>query len=328
MSGPGETSWLPAVIGRRYEIGEEIARGGCAVVVEARDLRVGRYVAIKLPKPGSFDEAAVARLTREAQVAAAIHHPNVCAVTDAGWLDDGNPFLVMERLYGETLGSYVTRAGRLEAEEAIEIGLQTLAGLSAAHAMGVVHRDVKPDNVFLVYRHGCAPVAKLLDFGLCCRVQAGAAEDVTLTRAGTVVGTPEYMAPEQASGFRDFDARIDLYAVGVVLYEVLTGTRAFVAEHVSAVLASVLAKRLPSLRQLRPDLPDSLERVVARAMSRDPRARYRTAVEFQRDLLEVQARLPRTRRTSAVVQAAPAPASGEWDLPTRQVHAARRSRSA
>ena len=285
---------LPRMVSRRYEVTQEIARGGCAVVLEARDVRLGRLVAIKMPKPGMSDDAAIERLTREARVAAGIHHPNVCTVTDAGWLDERSPFLVMERLYGETLGAYVTRLGRLDADEAVEICLQTLSGLHSAHALGVVHRDVKPDNIFLVHREGCAPIVKLLDFGLCRGVEASGNDEHTLTRVGTVVGTPEYMAPEQASGVRSFDARIDVWAVGVVLYEILTGTRAFVAENVSAVLNAVLAKSLPSLRRLRPELPVELEQVLAKAMDRDPRRRYRTALEMQAALQKVRMKLART----------------------------------
>ncbi len=308
---------LPRVIARRYEVTQEIARGGCAVVLEARDMRLGRLVAIKMPKPGMHDDSATERLTREARVAAGIHHPNVCTVTDAGWLDERNPFLVMERLYGETLGAYVSRIGRLDADEAIEICLQTLSGLHASHMLGVVHRDVKPDNIYLVHREGCAPIVKLLDFGLCRGVEASGNDEHTLTRVGTVVGTPEYMAPEQASGVRSFDARIDVWAVGVVLYEVLTGTRAFVAENVSAVLNAVLAKSLPSLRRLRPELPPELEQVLAKAMDRDPRRRYRSALEMQAALLRVRAKLART--SSVVLRADHEPE--EWvpeqELPTR-----------
>jgi eukaryotic-like serine/threonine-protein kinase len=324
-----QPSWLPRVLAGRYELGAEIARGGCAVILEARDRRVGRFVAVKVPKPGSFEDSAVTRLTREAQVGAAIHHPNVCAVTDAGWLEDGSPYLVMERLYGETLGAYATRTGRIEPDLAIEIALQMLAALSAAHAMGVVHRDVKPDNVFLVARHGCVPVVKLLDFGLCCRENVSHSEEVALTRAGTVVGTPEYMAPEQASGFRKFDARIDLYAVGVVLYEALTGTRAFVAGDVATVLTSVIGKSLPPLRALRPDLPLELERTVTRAMSRDPRSRFASALDFQSALLKLRDQLPRGRGASEVASAGASIAqTGEWELPTRRIVVPHRTRSA
>lgn len=262
------------------------------MVLEARDVRLGRLVAIKMPKPGMSDDAAVERLTREARVAAGIDHPNVCTVTDAGWLDERSPFLVMERLYGETLGAYVTRLGRLDADEAVEIRLQTLSGLHAAHVLGVVHRDVKPDNIYLVHREGCAPIVKLLDFGLCRGVEASGNDEHTLTRVGTVVGTPEYMAPEQASGVRSFDARIDVWAVGVVLYEILTGTRAFVAENVSAVLNAVLAKSLPAARSA--ELPSELEQVLAKAMDRDPRRRYRTALEMQAALQRVRLKLARS----------------------------------
>ncbi len=315
---PAQEGRLPRVIARRYEVTKEIARGGCAVVLEARDMRLGRLVAIKMPKPGMSDDSATERLTREARVAAGIHHPNVCTVTDAGWIDDRNPYLVMERLYGETLGAYVSRLGRLDADEAIEICLQTLSGLSASHALGVVHRDLKPDNIYLVHREGCAPIVKLLDFGLCRGTENTGNDELTLTRVGTVVGTPEYMAPEQASGYRTFDARIDVWAVGVVLYEILTGTRAFVAENVSAVLNAVLAKSLPSLRRLRPELPSELEQVLAKAMDRDPRRRFRSAVEMQAALLRVRAKLA---RTSSVVLRADHEENDPWvpeqELPTR-----------
>lgn len=308
---------IPRVIARRYEVTQEIARGGCAVVLEARDSRLGRTVAMKMPKPGTYDESAAERLTREARVAASIQHPNVCSVTDAGWVEEGKPYIVMERLYGETLSAYVRRVGKLQGDEAVDIAIQTLSGLGGAHAMGVVHRDVKPDNVFLVHREGCAPVVKLLDFGLCRGLEATGSED-TLTRAGTVVGTPEYMAPEQASGLRTFDARIDVWAVGVVLYEVLTGTRAFVAENVSAVLSAVLTKSLPSLRRLRPDLPPELEQVIARAMDRDARRRFRSALELQTALSRVRGKLPASR--SSVVLRAASDFVVEQELPTKQMY--------
>jgi serine/threonine protein kinase len=318
---PAAAPRLPRVIAKRYEVTQEIARGGCAVVLEARDVRLGRLVAIKMPKPGMVDDSAVERLTREARVAASVHHPNVCSVTDAGWLDEHSPYLVLERLYGETLGAYVARLGHLDADEAIEICIQTLSALHSAHVLGVVHRDVKPDNIFLVHREGCAPIVKLLDFGLCRGAESASVNDeLTLTRVGTVVGTPEYMSPEQASGVRAFDARIDVWAVGVVLYEILTGTRAFVAENVSAVLSAVLSKSLPSLRRLRPELPSELEQVLAKAMDRDPRRRYRSGLEMQGALLRVRSKVSRT--SSVVLRAEDEEAEAwapEQELPTRQM---------
>lgn len=318
-----------SLVANRYHLIAEVARGGVGAVYEAQDLVEDRLVAIKILQSGGFDRAAGARFAREARVASAIHHPNVCTVTDSGMLDDGSPFLVMERLHGETLRSYVARAGRLDAEEAIELSVQMLSGLEAAHALGIVHRDMKPENVFLVRPPGSLPLVKILDFGM-CRRQASeepqVMDDRTLTRVGTVVGTPEYMAPEQASGRRSFDQRIDLYAVGVMLYETLTGTRAFYGPDPRAVLVSVLARQLPSVRAIRPDLPVAVDRIVARAVERDPRARYFDAAEFQHDLLHARTTLRRQRAARAQASARMKTQNGanDWDMPTLQLSRYRR----
>jgi eukaryotic-like serine/threonine-protein kinase len=321
------SSFRPVIIAGRYELRGEIGRGGCAIIYEARDARLGRSVAVKIVKHGVTDASAHARLAREARAGAAIHHPNVCAVTDAGCLDDGRPFIVMERLHGETLTRLVQRVGVLGADDAVEVALQLLSALDAAHAIGVVHRDVKPDNVFLVPRAGCAALVKLLDFGMCRREkQAAVLDDATLTRAGQVVGTPEYMAPEQVSGKREFDARIDLYATGVILYECLSGRRAFFGDDVRQVVVSVLAKPLPPLRSIRPEVPLILDRIVARAMEREPSFRYRAAGEFQADLLEAKARLMERRyRTERSYNSYDMDdledknGGDDWELPTREL---------
>jgi serine/threonine-protein kinase len=308
----------------RYQLLEELARGGCGAVYEARDLHTGSLVAVKILQANALDRAAAARFAREARAASSIHHPNVCTVTDAGTLEDGSPFLVMDRLYGETLRAYVARMGRLDAEEAIELSVQMLSGLEAAHELGIIHRDMKPENVFIVRPEGSLPLVKLLDFGMCRRQSGQPIDDHTLTRVGTVVGTPEYMAPEQASGRRDFDQRIDLYAVGVMLYEALTGTRAFYGPDARAVLVSVLARPLPSVRAIRPELPVALDRIVARAVERDPRARYRAAAEFQHDLLHARTTLRRQRAARLESQArlrGSSLAVSEWEMPTRQLTA-------
>lgn len=287
---------------------------------EARDLDLDRLVAIKILHTGTLDRAAAERFAREARVAGSIHHPNVCTVTDAGMIDDTRPFLVMDRLYGETLRAYVMRMGSVDPEEAIELCVQMLSGLEAAHALDIVHRDMKPENVFIVRPPGCMPLVKLLDFGMCRRNAPDMLlDDRTLTRVGTVVGTPEYMAPEQASGRRDFDRRIDLYAVGVMLYEMLTGTRAFHGADPRAVLIAVLSRKLPSVRTIRPDLPSVVDRIVARAVERDPRARYHDSAEFQHDLLEARTSLRRQRAARSQSHAQLRPGIDEWELPTRQL---------
>ncbi len=318
---PGRTTRLLA---NRYELLDEIARGGCGAVYEARDIDLDRLVAIKILQESGLDRAAAERFAREARVASAIRHPNVCTVIDSGNVEDGSPFLVMERLYGETLRSYMSRMGRIDADEAIELAVQMLSGLDAAHALNIVHRDMKPENVFVVRPHGYLPLVKLLDFGMCRRKAEEPLDDGTLTRVGTVVGTPEYMAPEQASGKRDFDLRIDLYAVGVMLYEALSGKRAFSGANARAVLVSVLTRSLPSVRLACPDILVALDRIVARAVERDPRARYGSAAELQHDLLHARTALRRQRASQAQTQLRPQAGGhvSEWELPTRQ-HLAR-----
>jgi serine/threonine-protein kinase len=214
----------------------------------------------------------------------------------------------------------------------VKAALQLAGGiflaLIHAHGKGIVHRDIKPDNVYLVQRNGCMPLVKLLDFGMCRAAtnEEVVMDDRTLTFAGTVVGTPEYMAPEQVSGTRVFNPQIDIYALGVVVYEALTGTRAFAASDVRSVLVSVLVKTLPPLRSIRPDLPTILDRIVARAIEKNPRARYQTARELQEDLLVAKSRLegsasrsrPSPRESGPVLR-------DEWELPTTRMSAPRRA---
>jgi serine/threonine-protein kinase len=292
-------------------------------VYEGVDSRLGRAVAIKIARASGADVFADHRLAREIRAAGAVSHPNVCTISDAGKLEDGRTYLVMERLHGETLTSCLSRSGALGVDDAIDIALQLLSALDAAHAIGIVHRDVKPDNVFLVPRAGCGPTVKLLDFGLCCINSPLLADDVNLTHAGQVVGTPEYMSPEQAYGSRAFDARIDVYAVGVILYEMLTGRRAFSGKDVCAVVTAVLAKAPPSLSELRPDLPPTIGRIVTRAMTRDRKHRYRSAAELQNALLHARATCARESSAPELVPyesdeyaSVEEVDSAAWDAPT------------
>ena len=327
-SGTKRSSPPPKMPDERYLVTAEIGRGGCAVVYEARDVRLSRLVAMKVLHPkAAHDPAANERLEREARVAAAIHHPNVCSILDTGRVEDGRPYIVMERLYGETLRACIARLGHLPTDAVLDMTLQLLSGIDASHQLGVVHRDLKPDNVFLVHRAGCHPMVKVLDFGLCRRIREGSQDhdkhrfdDRTLTNVGNVVGTPEYMAPEQVSGTRNFDGRIDLYAVGIILWEALTGTRAFAGNDIRRVLVSVLSKPLPSLRSLRPDLPVMLEDVVSRAIERDPRLRYRSAIEMQRDLqIAREEVLRQSFEYDASDESMSRERDGEWEMPTKQI---------
>jgi serine/threonine-protein kinase len=315
---------VPHLLNGRYEILGEIGRGGCAIVFEARDRHLDRLVAIKILTQRGPSGAPAERFAREARVAAAIHHPNVCSVIDVGYLQDGRPFIVMERLWGESLRKCLARVGSLDANVMVDVAIQMLSGLEAVHGIGIVHRDIKPDNVYLVQRNGCMPLVKLLDFGMCRAATLNepvVLDDRTLTFAGTVVGTPEYMAPEQVSGTRVFSPQIDIYAVGIVLYEALTGTRAFAASDVRSVLVSVLVKTLPPLRSIRPDLPTVLDRIIARAIEKNPRARYQSARELQEDLLVAKARIEESRAR----ESGPVLRDTDWELPTRRMVAPRRA---
>jgi len=186
----------------------------------------------------------IRRFQQEARAAGAIGHPNICGVMDLGTLDDGSPYIVMERLQGETLAERVAAEAGLPFDDVIDILVQVLSGLVAAHEQQIVHRDIKPENIFLTRRVGCPPLVKVLDFGVSKMTgPLGASvrqEDLALTRTGMVMGTPYYMAPEQARGERDLDVRVDLYACGVILYEALTGRRPFVALNYNALLVQIL----------------------------------------------------------------------------------------
>jgi serine/threonine-protein kinase len=201
----------------------------------------------------------------------------------------------MELLDGETLRQYLARSGRLGTETTIEIAVQILAALEVAHDHGIVHRDVKPENVFIVWQ-GDRPLVKLMDFGV-CRSEADALDRRTLTNVGFVVGTPGYLAPEQVYGQRAIDRRADLFAVGLVLFEMLTGRPAFLGD-TPLELAVALMSRVPSLRTII-EAPMLLDRIVAHATEPEPGSRYATAAQFLHDLLETRTFIRREGALSA-----------------------------
>ena len=321
----GEIPALRTMLGSRYELREEIGRGGCAVVFEALDHRLGRTVAVKVPLGFHGDMTKIARFERESRVISAIHHPNVCAVLDNGTTSRGAPFLVMERLFGDSLRVVLARRDRLPVADVVSISLQLLSAIDAVHAVGIIHRDIKPDNIVLVGRGGCDPIVKLLDFGLCRRSHQTANQEATMTADGAIVGTPEYMAPEQVLGTKP-DVRIDTYAVGVVMYEMLTGDRTFFAKTIREILNGVMNKRIRPIRDLRRDVPRALEAIVHKAMSRDPNQRFQSAVEFQDALCAVKHEMAAVARAAQVRalerESSPPPLrerEPEWDMPTARL---------
>lgn len=280
-SGPG---LVGRVISDRYAVRAVIGEGGMGVVYQAEHLAMGREVAVKVLHPSKAqNREAVSRLRHEARVAGTLGHPNICAVYDLGRLDDGSPYLVMERLHGETLAQRLARKQRLPAAEMVDVMLQVLSALAAAHQRAVIHRDLKPDNIFLAQREGIRPTPKLLDFGI------SKSEDMEETVADPTgqrfaAGTPYYMAPEQARGDRDLDFRVDLWAAGVVLYEGLTGQRPFQAKNYNALLVQILSMAHRPMRELDPDMIPALCRIIDRALAKRPDDRFQSAVEFQNAL--------------------------------------------
>jgi eukaryotic-like serine/threonine-protein kinase len=284
-------------IGGKYLVRSVLGEGGMGAVYEAENMALGRSVAVKVLHPAQArKKIAVKRFHQEARSAGRIGHPNICEVYDLGTLDDGSPYLVMERLIGETLAERIQSEGGLPFDDVIEIVTQVLSGLVAAHEKGIVHRDIKPENIFLTKRVGCPPLVKLLDFGvskMISPVQSEKEEDLDLTRTGMVMGTPFYMSSEQARGERNLDARVDLYACGVILYEALTGRRPFTAANYNALLLQILTTNPRPARELRPALPLGFDEVLDKSLARSRDDRFQTAAEFQRELQSLRDRHPK-----------------------------------
>jgi serine/threonine protein kinase len=319
---PGATHLLGKTIGGRYRVRGILGEGGMGTVFEAEHIALGRSVAVKvLHATQAAKKGAIRRFHQEARAAGAIGHPNICGVIDLGTLDDGSPYIVMERLVGETLADRVAAEAGLPFEDVIDILIQVLSGLVAAHQQQIVHRDIKPENIFLTQRVGCPPIVKLLDFGISKMTGAPAGgarqEDLALTRTGMVMGTPYYMAPEQARGERDLDARVDLYACGVILYEALTGRRPFTALNYNALLVQILSGAPRPASELRPALPAGFDAVIAKGMARQREDRYATASDFQRDLQALRPpSMPRIVAAEVIRSALPSSRSWPAEVPS------------
>lgn len=260
-------------------------------VYDAVHARTNRRVAVKVLLPEHAEKPeSIARFHHEARVVAAIGHSNICEILDFGRLADGRPFLVMERLEGETFGTLLERRIRLPVGEAVSVVIEALHALDAAHARGIIHRDMKPDNVFLTSKPGGAAVVKVLDFGI--SKTFGDEKDVELTRTGMVMGTPYYMAPEQARGERSLDPRVDVWACGIILYEAIGGRRPFLAKNYNALLVEILTAGHRPLSELTPQVPPGLEAVIDRALSKRREDRQPTVAALASALSPYAAELP------------------------------------
>ncbi|MDJ0764382.1 MAG: serine/threonine-protein kinase [Myxococcota bacterium] len=326
------------VLEDRYRIQTLIGQGGMGAVYKASHLRLKRTVAVKVLRlSGAADEAMITRFKIEARSAANIHHPHIVEVMDFGLTPDNRPFFVMEYLVGESLADKLSAAIQLPELEVVEITDQILSGLAVAHKAGIVHRDLKPENIFLASFESNKTVVKILDFGISKIVRGSPSRPplpitdnhAKLTEVGIVLGTPGYMAPESLFGSIDLDARADLFSVGVLMYEMLTGRRPFRGSDAHKTMVATATKPVPSPRCLRPQLTLTMDRAVVTALAKDPKDRFQTAKEFL-DHLSAAAvgRLPddaRPCRTDVGIPSMMPPAQKEqskWMTPSPVVHKA------
>ena len=274
----------------RYLIERKIGEGGMGVVFAARHLIIERPLAVKvLKREVARDASTIKRFVQEAKAASRIGHPNIVDVTDFGTTPDGLTYSVMEYVDGKTLSQAIKLSAPLPADRALPIAAQIAQALGAAHDKGIVHRDLKPENIFLINRDGRRDFVKIVDFGIAkvtpldaTGAVAPGQEGPRLTRAGAVFGTPEYMAPEQAAGRGDTDGRVDVYALGTILYEMLTGRVPHKSESMVRTLAMQMLDPIEPPSKVRPDLAidPELEAVVMKALAKKREQRFATMGEF------------------------------------------------
>ncbi|HYQ43754.1 MAG TPA: protein kinase [Polyangiaceae bacterium] len=289
MTGAAEPI-LEGIVAGRYRVIKLLGRGGMGAVYLAEKLALRKQVALKVLLAEHASEPSImARFEREAISAASIKHPNVVEVFDFGRLADGACYLEMEFLEGNDLREEIARHGVLEPSRAVQIALVICRALAAAHANGIVHRDLKPENVFIQRAVDGEEIVKVVDFGI-AQLKSGhglaeGASERRLTRTGSVFGTPEYMSPEQASG-KHVDLRADVYALGIILYKMLTGSVPFTGDTLWSVLGKQVEAPVPQLRSFYPELTISpeLEALVLRALEKQPEARFPSMLEFAQAL--------------------------------------------
>jgi hypothetical protein len=272
---------LGTTLAETYRVLRVLGEGGMGRVYEVQHTRLShRRFALKMLH-GEYARNAdiVSRFQREATAASKVTHANIIEVCDVGRAPDGRPYLVTELLEGEELGGVIKRLGKLGVPMAVRVVRQACRGLIAAHALNVVHRDMKPENLFLV-GDPARPLVKVIDFGIS---KIGDHQGTHLTRTGMIIGTPAYMAPEQARGER-VDARADVYATGAILYRLLTGRTPFDTDDASAALTAVLTQQPPRPRALSTDIPEALEMIIERAMAKSPDERFSTVAELEQAL--------------------------------------------
>jgi serine/threonine-protein kinase len=277
-------------IAGRYNVLRRLGEGGMGVVYSAMDTRLEKQVAIKVLKEDFAHRSdVVARFTQEAKSAARIKHENVLDVTDYGGTEDGSFYIAMELLVGTDLADVLQKEGAIELHRALNVAIQVTRALGAAHAKGIVHRDLKPENVFLVRADDGREVVKIVDFGIAQMKDMTGQSGKKLTQTGMIFGTPEYMSPEQAKG-ASIDHRVDIYAVGVILYEMAAGRTPFVGDSFMGILTQHLYEPAPAILSLNPNaqITPEYEAVIAKSLAKNPDERYQSMQELCDDLIKVR----------------------------------------
>jgi eukaryotic-like serine/threonine-protein kinase len=271
------------IIGGKYQVLELLGVGGVGFVVAANHVELGQRVALKFLRPEMLrNPEVVGRFSQEAMAAVKIKSDHVARVFDVGTMPDGAPFIVIEHLEGKNLEEILSEQGPLPIKRAIDYVMQACEALADAHACGVVHRDVKPENLFLTQRSQGIEVIKMLDFGVSKVALTGSAFDIKMPLVRTMlpVGSPVYMSPEQIRASQNVDVRTDIWSIGCVLYELLTGRPAFDAPSVTELAATILEQDPVPVRATRPEVPPALEAIIARCLEKNPHKRYQNMAEL------------------------------------------------
>lgn len=276
----------------KYQFIEPVGSGGMGIIYKARHLALNRIVAIKLLHPYLLNADTMLRFQREARTASKLRHPNLVEVQDVGTTDDGQPFMVMDFVEGESLSDCIKQKGRLSVEETVIIFLQLCSGLSYAHKQNILHRDLKPSNIMLVTDDQAVITAKILDFGIAKVLEDGDKQASTLTKTGEVFGSPLYMSPEQGAGGK-VDRRSDCYSLGCMLFESLTGTTPFMGRSIIETLMAHAQKTPPTLKEatLGLEFPEALDGVVNKLLAKTPDDRYQSVLEVREDLQAIHDQL-------------------------------------
>jgi eukaryotic-like serine/threonine-protein kinase len=292
VPGPG------SVIAGKYEVERVLGSGGMGIVLAARHKQLGQRVAIKLLHgEAAADSSAATRFLREARSAVALASEHVTRVLDVGELESGAPFMVMEYLAGVDLAEVLRKSGPLEIPYAVGAVLQAGEAIAEAHSIGIVHRDLKPANLFVTQRVGGTPLIKVLDFGISKMTGSDSlAAGQSLTASGSVMGSPGYMSPEQVRSAKTVDPRSDIWALGVILYELLTGVRPFLGDTLGETFAKILSEPHTPIRELRPEVPEGLARVIGQCLERRLDRRVQSVAALATSLAPFAPADGRTRR--------------------------------